>query len=67
MILRELPEEYRLPLTLRYLVGADYEAIQTQMGISKGAVRGLLHRGLQQLRARMQALLGEAIPQSAAE
>lgn len=66
-ILREMPEEYRLPLTLRYLVGADYDAIQLQMGISKGAVRGLLHRGLQQLRTRMQSLLGEAFPQCAAE
>jgi RNA polymerase sigma-70 factor (ECF subfamily) len=65
-ILRELPEEYRLPLTLRYLVGADYETIQTQTGLSKGAVRGLLHRGMQRLRAELQQLLGEAYPQSAA-
>ena len=66
-VLREMPEEYRLPLTLRYLVGADYEAIQTQMGLSKGAVRGLLHRGMQRLRDEMQKVLGEAFPQSAAE
>jgi RNA polymerase sigma-70 factor (ECF subfamily) len=66
-ILRDLPEEYRLPLTLRYLVGADYETIQTQMGISKGAVRGLLHRGLQRLRAQTQDLMGEDYPQCAAE
>src|SRR5690242_2173667 len=26
-VLRSLPEEYRLPLTLRYLAGADYETI----------------------------------------
>jgi RNA polymerase sigma-70 factor (ECF subfamily) len=67
VLLREMPEEYRLPLTLRYLVGADYETIQTQMGLSKGAVRGLLHRGMQRLRAEMQKLMGEAYPQSAAE
>jgi RNA polymerase sigma-70 factor (ECF subfamily) len=67
VVLRELPEEYRLPLTLRYLVGADYDAIQTQMGLSKGAVRGLLHRGMQRLRDDMQKVLGEAFPQSAAE
>jgi RNA polymerase sigma factor (sigma-70 family) len=66
-ILRDMPEEYRLPLTLRYLVGADYETIQTQMGISKGAVRGLLHRGLQRLRALTQELTGEDYPQCAAE
>src|ERR1043165_617410 len=55
--LRTMPEEYRVPLTLRYLVGADYDAIQTQMGISKGAVRGLLHRGIQRLRAEMQKIM----------
>jgi len=67
VMLRELPEEYRVPLTLRYLVGLDYEAIQTQMGLSKGAVRGLLHRGLGRLRAEMRKLLGDDYPQSAAE
>jgi RNA polymerase sigma-70 factor, ECF subfamily len=66
-ILRDLPEEYRLPVTLRYLVGAEYEAIQTQMGLSKGAVRGLVHRGMQRLRAEMQKLLGDDYPHSAAE
>ncbi len=66
-ILRELPEEYRLPLTLRYLVGADYDTIQMQMGLSKGAVRGLLHRGIERLRGEMQKLMGDAYPQSAAE
>ena len=66
-VLRTMPEEYRLPLTLRYLVGADYDVIQTQMGLSKGAVRGLLHRGILRLRGEMQKLLGDAYPQSAAE
>jgi len=61
-ILRELPEEYRLPLTLRYLVGADYEAIQLQMGLSNGSLRGLLHRGMQRLRAEMQKVMGDTFP-----
>jgi RNA polymerase sigma-70 factor (ECF subfamily) len=52
-ILRSLPEEYRLPLTLRYIGGADYETIQTQLGLTNGALRGLLHRGLKLLRARL--------------
>jgi RNA polymerase sigma-70 factor (ECF subfamily) len=52
-ILRSLPEEYRLPLTLRYIGGADYETIQTQLGLSNGALRGMLHRGLKLLRARL--------------
>jgi DNA-directed RNA polymerase specialized sigma24 family protein len=52
-ILRSLPEEYRLPLTLRYIGGADYETIQMQLGLSNGALRGLLHRGLKLLRGRL--------------
>jgi RNA polymerase sigma-70 factor (ECF subfamily) len=52
-ILRSLPEDYRLPLTLRYIGGADYETIQTQLGLTNGALRGLLHRGLKLLRARL--------------
>jgi len=49
-ILQSLPEEYRLPLTLRYIDGADYETIQMQLGLSPGSLRGLLYRGLQLLR-----------------
>jgi len=56
-VLRSLPEEYRLPLTLRYLTGADYEAIQLQMGVSNGSLRGLLHRGLKLLQERLPAEL----------
>lgn len=52
-ILRDLPEEYRLPLTLRYLVGLDYEAIQAQMGLTNGSLRGLLHRGVEKMRAAL--------------
>jgi len=52
-VLRSLPEEYRLPLTLRYLAGADYETISTQLGLTNGSLRGLLHRGLKMLRARL--------------
>jgi RNA polymerase sigma-70 factor (ECF subfamily) len=65
-ILRNLPEDYRLPLTLRYLVGADYETIQAQMGLSNGALRGLLHRGMEKLRAEMQKAMGESFPEAAA-
>ena len=52
-VLRSLPEEYRLPLTLRYITGADYETIETQLGLTNGALRGLLYRGLKILRARL--------------
>lgn len=53
MVLRTLPEEYRLPLTLRYITGADYEAISEQLGLTNGSLRGLLHRGLKMLRDRL--------------
>ena len=52
-VLRSLPEEYRLPLTLRYISGADYETIEMQLGLSNGSLRGLLHRGLKMLRTRL--------------
>lgn len=51
--LRSLPEEYRLPLTMRYLGGADYETIATQLGLTNGSLRGFLHRGLKMLRSRL--------------
>jgi RNA polymerase sigma-70 factor (ECF subfamily) len=53
-ILRSLPEEYRLPLTLRYLGGADYEMICVQLGLTNGSLRGLLHRGLKLLREKLE-------------
>lgn len=61
VILRSMPEEYRLPLTLRYLGGADYETIQMQMGLTNGSLRGLLHRGMQRLRAELHKVQGEPI------
>lgn len=50
VVLQGLPEEYRMPLTLRYIDGADYETITMQLGLTAGALRGLLYRGLQLLR-----------------
>ena len=52
-VLRSLPEEYRLPLTLRYIGGADYTEIGEQLGLTNGSLRGLLHRGLKLLRERL--------------
>jgi RNA polymerase sigma-70 factor (ECF subfamily) len=51
--LRSLPEEYRLPLTLRYITGADADDIGRQLGLSNGSLRGLLYRGLKLLRDRL--------------
>ena len=52
-VLRSMPEEYRLPLTMRYLTGADYDTIGEQLGLTNGSLRGLLHRGLKMLRDRL--------------
>lgn len=52
-LLRSLPEEYRVPITLRYIGGADYETIGRQLGLSNGSLRGLLNRGMARLRAAM--------------
>ena len=52
-VLRSMPEEYRLPLTLRYITGADHDTIGEQLGLTNGALRGLLHRGLRMLRDRL--------------
>jgi RNA polymerase sigma-70 factor, ECF subfamily len=54
-VLRSMPEEYRLPLSLRYITGADYDTIGEQLGLTNGALRGLLHRGLKMLRDRLPA------------
>jgi len=54
-VLRDLPDEYRQVLMLRYLGGADYETISRQLALSNGSLRGLLHRGLTLLRSRMNA------------
>ena len=51
-LLRELPEEYRLPLMLRYLHDFDYETISCQLGLTNGSLRGLLNRGMTMLRDR---------------
>jgi len=53
--LATLPEEHRTALTLRYLEGHDYRAIEAAMGLSNGALRGILGRALGTLR-RMPAL-----------
>jgi RNA polymerase sigma-70 factor, ECF subfamily len=52
---RSLPEDYRLPVMLRYFAGADYGTIETQLGMSNGALRGMLHRGLKLLREKLEA------------
>jgi RNA polymerase sigma factor (sigma-70 family) len=59
-VLRSMPEEYRQPLTLRYLTGADYETIGRELGLTNGSLRGLLHRGLAMLREELKQRDSEA-------
>ena len=55
-LLRSMPREYRLPLTMRYLAGADYETIGRELAISNGSLRGLLARGMAMLREQMKRM-----------
>lgn len=45
-----LPEQHRTALTLRYLEGMDYLGIEQTMGLSNGALRGILGRALATMR-----------------
>jgi RNA polymerase sigma-70 factor (ECF subfamily) len=49
-VLRQMPERYRLPLTLRYLEEFDYNKIAGLLGLTDGSLRGLLNRGMKMLR-----------------
>jgi RNA polymerase sigma-70 factor (ECF subfamily) len=53
-LLASLPQEYAMPLTLRYIGGADYDTISRQLGLSNGSLRGLLNRGMNKLREMME-------------
>jgi RNA polymerase sigma-70 factor (ECF subfamily) len=51
-LLAEMPEEYRMPLMLRYLHDFDYDTIGQQLGLTNGSLRGMLNRGMTMLRQR---------------
>ncbi len=55
--LMELPELHRTALTLRYFEELDYAAIENLLGLSNGALRGILGRALQTLRKRLRPAL----------
>ncbi len=52
-VLRALPEEYRLPLTLHYIAGADAAVLAAELGRTQSALRGVLYRGLKLFRERL--------------
>ncbi|MBA3881882.1 MAG: RNA polymerase sigma factor [Chthoniobacterales bacterium] len=55
--LAALPETHRIALTLRYFDALDYDTIQRTLGLTNGALRGILGRALQTMRKRMQPAL----------
>src|SRR5215211_1133824 len=48
--LAELPEMHRVALSLRYLDALDYATIEKTLGLTNGALRGILGRALQTMR-----------------
>ena len=55
--LATLPETHRVALTLRYFDALDYATIEQTLGLTNGALRGILGRALQTMRKRLQPAL----------
>ena len=49
-----LPETHRIALTLRYFDALDYATIEETLGLTNGALRGILGRALQTMRKQLQ-------------
>lgn len=57
--LGSLPEEHRAALTLRYFEEMDYASIEKLLGLSNGALRGILGRALGTLRKQLRPALAQ--------
>ena len=55
--LAELPELHRSALTLRYFEELDYATIEQTLGLTNGALRGILGRALGVMRKRLKPAL----------
>jgi RNA polymerase sigma-70 factor (ECF subfamily) len=55
--LAALPELHRAALTLRYFENMDYSTIENTLGISNGALRGILGRALAAMRKQLRPAL----------
>ena len=55
--LATLPELHRAALTLRYFEEMDYRTIENTLGLTNGAVRGILGRALASLRRQLRPTL----------
>ncbi|MBA4388014.1 MAG: hypothetical protein C0404_08540 [Verrucomicrobia bacterium] len=54
-MVRELPEQYRIPLTLHYVGRRKYAEIARELGENESTVRSLVHRARAMLREMWQA------------
>ena len=55
--LAALPELHRAALTLRYVEEMDYRAIENALGLTNGALRGILGRALASMRKELRPAL----------
>jgi RNA polymerase sigma-70 factor, ECF subfamily len=55
--LADLPELHRAALTLRYFEEMDYATIENTLGLSNGALRGILGRALASMRKQLRPAL----------
>jgi RNA polymerase sigma-70 factor (ECF subfamily) len=55
--LAALPELHRAALTLRYFEEMDYRAIENTLGLTNGALRGILGRALASMRKQLRPAL----------
>jgi RNA polymerase sigma-70 factor, ECF subfamily len=55
--LAALPELHRAALTLRYFEGMDYRTIENTLGLTNGALRGILGRALASMRKELRPAL----------
>ncbi|MEO6969612.1 MAG: sigma-70 family RNA polymerase sigma factor [Chthoniobacterales bacterium] len=55
--LSTLPELHRAALTLRYFEAMDYATIERTLGLSNGALRGILGRAMETMRHRLRPAL----------
>jgi RNA polymerase sigma-70 factor (ECF subfamily) len=55
--LSTLPELHRAALTLRYFETMDYASIERTLGLSNGALRGILGRAMATMRQRLRPAL----------
>jgi len=55
--LAQLPELHRVAVTLRYFEELDYATIESTLGVTNGALRGILGRALGLMRKRLKPTL----------